>query len=352
MKVWIRWTLIGIAAVLVIAALLWWQLTDDAVAPGTESLPTVPAPAHVQTLGSETLPLWYQAMGTIEARTSASLAPRIQGQVTRVTAEAGDRVEAGAVLVELQNQALQARLEQSRQALAGAKAAASAAERAYERARELRKKDAMSPQVFEQAEAEHLRAQAELEAARQRVDEAETVAGYRSITAPLSGIVRKRLIEPGDLAQPGQTLLVIYDPSDMRLEAVVREGIVQQVRPGDELSVELRAREQTVQGTLEEIVPAADPRSRTFQVRVDLPDLDGLYPGMFATLRLRLGEREVVLVPEQAVVTVGQLHTILVRHDLQGQEVWQRRYVTLGERIDDRREVLSGLRAGEVIGWR
>lgn len=352
MRPWIRWSLIAVAAVLAVAALLWWQLTRTAVAPNTRSLPTGTAPPHVQTIASTTVAQWHQAVGTVAASTSATLAPRIQGQVTRVAVEVGDRVDTGTVVVVLQNATLQARLEQSRQALAGATAAADAAQRAYRRAQELAAKDALSPQAFERAEAEHLRAQAELEAARQRVEEAATVADYREITAPLSGIVRQRHIEPGDLAHPGQPLLAIYQPHDLRLEAVVRESIVQQIAKGDTASVHLRARGQTVQGRVEEIVPAADPQSRTFQVRVALPPVDGLYPGMFATLRLNLGERETVLVPAQALITVGQLHTILVRHQLQDQEVWQRRYITLGASFQDQREVLSGLRAGEVIGWR
>ena len=80
---------------------------------------------------------------------------------------------------------------------------------------------------------------------------------------------------------------------------------------------------------------------------VSLSESEGLYPGMFGKLRLRLGERFAILVPEPAVFRVGQLTTLRV---LVGDR-WERRYVTVGAEFEGRREILSGLSADEIVGW-
>jgi multidrug efflux pump subunit AcrA (membrane-fusion protein) len=116
---------------------------------------------------------------------------------------------------------------------------------------------------------------------------------------------------------------------------------------GREVEVHLDAIERSVGGRITEIVPAADPVSRSFLVKVSLPRTAGVYPGMFGKLRCELDPRPAILIPESAVVLVGQLATVRVRQD----ERWERRFVTLGNTRDGRVEVLSGLREGEEIGW-
>ncbi|MFO0980941.1 MAG: hypothetical protein U1E76_04180 [Planctomycetota bacterium] len=113
------------------------------------------------------------------------------------------------------------------------------------------------------------------------------------------------------------------------------------------MAVDLPAVAARVSGTIAEIIPSGDPTSRTFEVRVDLGDLAGVYPGMFGRLRLPTGSREIVRLPAAAVVRVGQLETVLVMAG----ERWTRQLVTTGARdAADRIEVLSGLQGGETVG--
>lgn len=343
-----RWTWIVCSALVSIGsvAILWWALRGPPADP-QRAAPVIAAPAERSSLVATSIPEWYEAVGTIHARTTASLAARIQGQVLEVAVEIGDRVETGQILVRLQSEELEARLSQARQHLVAAQAAAEVAAGDFKRTEELRQRGSLSQQLFDRAQADHLRAQALLEAAREQVVEAEAIAGYRDLRAPVSGVVRQRNADPGDLALPGQALLVIQDGEHLRLEAAVREGVVHRIHPGDRHTVRLRALERELEGRVSELMPAADPRSRTFLVRLDLPADEQLYPGMFATLRIPLGERLAVLVPPEAVRSVGQLDVVLVEVDGR----WERRLVTLGGHADGRREVLSGLRPGEVIGW-
>jgi len=154
-------------------------------------------------------------------------------------------------------------------------------------------------------------------------------------------------VEVGDLAMPGRPLLVLLDEKALRFEADVREGLIARVREGSTLEVEIPAAAAVVKGTVTEVIPAADPRSRTFRARIDLPWSEGLYPGMFGRLRLPVGEREIVRVPAAALVRVGQIQTVVVNDT----GTWVRRYVTTGRLLPDGFvEVLSGLAGGEEIG--
>jgi hypothetical protein len=97
---------------------------------------------------------------------------------------------------------------------------------------------------------------------------------------------------------------------------------------------------------IDEIVPSADPGSRSFLVKVSLTGGTGLYPGMFGRLMIPVGQTEKIIIPLEAVTRVGQLDFVTVKTD-QGPV---RRYVRLGQRIPENRvEVISGLKAGDQI---
>jgi RND family efflux transporter MFP subunit len=161
----------------------------------------------------------------------------------------------------------------------------------------------------------------------------------------MNGIVIDRLVEPGDQSAPGKTLLTLYDPSRLRVEASVRESDIGRLSPGLKLTVVVDALKAERQGTVEQIVPAADPTSRTFLVKVHLPDPAGLFPGMYARLRIPLDERQAVQIPSSAVRRVGQLTLVDVMQD--GRP--RRRAVRLGRSIGETVEVLAGLEEGEQI---
>jgi RND family efflux transporter MFP subunit len=223
------------------------------------------------------------------------------------------------------------------------------------------KSGTVTPELAEAAEADWLSAKASVADAEasvaaaeaQRLQAAEVVAaaevalGHARIASPITGVVSERAVEPGDLAWPGRTLLVILDPETLRLEARVREALIATVTMGQAYEVGVPAANVTTRGTVAEVVPSADPVSRSFTVRLDLDRAAGLHPGMFGRMRLRVGARAAVSVPRAAVVRVGQLETVVVEEDGR----WLRRLVTTGVELDDGRvEVLSGLAGGERVG--
>src|SRR5690606_18193574 len=155
------------------------------------------------------------------------------------------------------------------------------------------------------------------------------------------------LAEPGDTAVPGRPLLRIYDPELLRVEAPVRESLAVGLRVGQTLAVEVPALGEVVNGTIDEIVPFAEPGARTLLVKVVLPTRDPrLFAGLYARIAVPAGEWRRVLVPADAVARVGQLAFVTVVTEA---DVLERRFVTLGPAANGEVEIASGLAPGERV---
>jgi RND family efflux transporter MFP subunit len=318
---------------------------------------------------------WYEAVGTVRPKTETRIESRITGQVLDVQVSPGDQVARGALLVSLDSRQMTSRLDQARQALKTAQAGREQARHAldaaragfkqaqanYKRVKTYFEAQAATAQdletaesTFRQAEAGVKRAEEALTAAGAGIQQARAVVKestiameYSRILAPEAGVVLKRFVEPGDLALPGKPLVALRTSGALRLEAYVREGLITRIAPGISLDVEIDTLGRVVDATVEEIVPYADPDSRTFLVKAAMESVDGLYPGMFGKLRVPVGRQQIVTLPAAAVRRVGQLELVHV----QSGSDWQTRHVKTGRRLGDRLEVLSGLKGGETIGW-
>ncbi len=321
----LRRALAGIAFLVVIGAVILSAagvFDTGRVEPGRTAEPEgVTAPARTVLAVRGAVPLHEEAIGTVRSRSRVAVAAQVAGRILSVAVTAGSPVKAGEPLVALDGRELDARFAQ--------------AKASYERVRKFHAQKAATDAEMEAAESDFLQAKA--------------AVGYTTIVAPLDGVVAERLAEPGDLAWPGRTLLVLHDPKALRLEAQVRERLIARITRGAKMAVDLPAAERKVDGTVAEVLPSADPQSRSFGVWVDFDPVAGVYPGMFGRLRIPTGEREVVRVPAAAVLRVGQLEMVVVQASPGGR--WERRLVTTGSRLEDGTvEILSGLKGGETVG--
>jgi len=287
-----------------------------------------------------------QAVGTLQPKEETQVSSRILGTVLSVDVREGDPVQEGDILVELDRRELTARVEQASQASAAAKAGLEEARSTFERMSALAERGVVAAAELDRARAALESTQAQLRRARQLVEEAETARSHATLRAPISGRVIHRLVEPGDTATPGSPLLHLYNPNALRLEAHVRESLAAGLSPGDRLEARIDALDRILPATVDEMVPAADPGSRSFLVKTTVPARPGLYPGMFGRLLIPTGMVEHVSVPVSALRRVGQLEYVLVAGDTGA----LRRYVRAGvARHNGRVEVLSGLRPGEQV---
>lgn len=340
----------GVLILAVFVAYMGGMLNFDAVEPGKDAPPPpdINQVAHQAQARLETWPEYFEAVGTIRPRTETKVEAQVSAKVLKVNVRPGDVVDQGKLLVLLDDQQYKARLGQAKQELSAAKAALVLADADYGRIERLYNRKAAPKQDLDRKTENLKRTQAMVIRAQRGVEEANVALGYTRIEASETGQITQRLIEPGDIALPGRTLLVLETGGAMRLEALVREGLIEKVRLGQELTVSIPSLGRDITGRVEEIVPSADPQTRTFLVKAVLPKTEGLYSGMFGRLLIPAGEHKVVTAPTSAIVRVGQLETVLIKAD----KGWKRAYVTTGRISGDRVEVLSGLKGNETLGLR
>lgn len=367
----VRRTVLGIAA-------LWILLGGcDKIQPGAFT-PVEKAPFRPTLTATATLQetdQWYEAIGTVRPKTETRIEARVTGQVLDVKVSPGDQVTKGALLVALDSRQMTSRLvqakqalktaqasrEQTRHALDAARAGFKESQAGYNRVKRYFDSQAATAQDLEAAESTYHQAEAGVKRAEEAlvatesgilqaravVNESNIALEYTRILAPDAGVVLKRFVEPGDLALPGKPLVTLRTSGALRMEAHVPEGLIARVAPGASLEVDIETLGRQVDATVEEIVPYADPTSRTFLVKAAMPPVDGLYPGMFGKLRIPVGRQRIVTVPGLAVRRVGQLELVRVKSG----DDWQVRHVKTGVRLGDDVEVLSGLSGTETIGW-
>lgn len=311
------------------------------VLPATDTGEVVVVEATIQ-------PLIEQAAGTLRAKVETVISPIITATISSIAVWSGDEVQAGDELVQLDSRELKARVDQAKQAAIAAQARLAQTEKDLARVERIMKAD---PGAVSKAERDRLQtamqaSRAELVRLNSQKDEAQTALSYSKLTAPIAGRIVERLADPGDTARQGEPLLRMYDPTTLRLEASVRESVASKLAKGQQLSAEIDALKKQYPVVVDEIVPSADPGSRSFLVKVSLADGSGLYPGMFGRLMIPIGQTEKIIIPLAAVTRVGQLDFVTVKTD-QGPV---RRYVRPGQRSPEKRvEIISGLKAGDHI---
>lgn len=354
------------------------QEKEQAVAPQV-----IQAPVMTVQLGS--VANSYEALGTVASKVSASISSKVVGVVKTANFEAGDSVAAGTVLIEIDQAETAAKLRRAKSRLlevkreleevdsdikasqfarAAAESRKTLEEQTFKRYDELKQRQSVSAQEFDDASARLKAAVADLEKAEQaikslqarregvlaKIDESEagvsevqSQLGYLVITAPFNGLVTQKSVNIGDLAAPG-TVLLKLEKEDYRLEVPVDESAIADVVLGEGVPASLGGKK--VQTTVAEIVPKADPQSRSFTVKLNLPAGCGARSGMYGKAVFPLGQRQTLAVPAKSLVENGQL-TYVFAVDSAG--IARMRVVKTGRVYGDSVEILSGLGSGDRI---
>jgi RND family efflux transporter MFP subunit len=286
-----------------------------------------------------------RATGSLEPVRRAAPGTVLMGRVDEVLRGEGDRVRSGEVLARVESRDVEARLAQAHAAVQAAQAMENNARRTRERMERLASRQAASPKNVDDAVAGHEAALANLRAAGEGVKAAEVSLAYSRITAPFAGVVVEKRVEAGDTAAPGMPLFVVEDDTRMKVEASLPESAVRGIAPGDPVAVEIGSAGEVRAAEISEILPAADPRSRTFTVRVLLDNPDRrLRSGTFARIRIPGSPRKALAVPVSALIRRGPLTGVFVADAMQTARL---RWVTAGSESEGRVEILTGLQPGE-----
>ncbi|MBU6377983.1 MAG: efflux RND transporter periplasmic adaptor subunit [Gammaproteobacteria bacterium] len=274
-----------------------------------------------------------RALGTARANEAVEITAKNSNLVAAVRFRDGERVERGAVLVELDS-------AQARADLAAAEAALTESKSQYQRATELLPTQALSRSQFDQITATRAANAARVDAARARLE--DTV-----IRAPFGGRVGLRRVSVGSLISPGTVITTLDDTSIIKVDFAVPENNLTALRAGLPVTVSSSVYPgRSFAGRVASIDSRIDADSRSILVRAELPNADGaLKPGMFLNVELRREQRLAVVVPEEALVPEQNRQFVYVVADGKA----EKREVRTGLRRPGSVEITNGLRAGERI---
>ena len=303
-------------------------------------------------------PAIYESVGTVSAKTVSMISSQVMGSVKKVFVREGDLVKKGDRLATIDNRQADAMLRQakaalgaSRRAEASALAGAELATATYERYQNLMKDESATPQEFDEVKSRYHQAQAGLAAAKERVKEAEAALALARvkakdtvILAPYDGIIRAKKVDVGDLAAPGSAMFSMENKNAYVADLLLPEQYIHAVDLNQKVTVTVSALgNKTFAGSVQDIFPAADTKSRSFLIKVELPVDNGLRSGMFARGAIPIGSSNLLLIPLTAVIHSGQLTGI---YAVDNEQTARFRLIRTGRIFGKSIEVLSGLKEG------
>lgn len=338
---------------------------------------TQPQTVSVTTASVEArdVPDTLEVVGTIESKREAVLSAKLMGAIRELPFDEGQRVRHGDAVVVIDASEIKAKKEEAEQArqeglasaneadaaLAEARAALENAKVNLDRMQNLYNEAAVTKKELDdmsthykmaeakvrQADARRHQVKARIAQAEAGIAQADALLSYAVIRSPLTGVVTQKMAQVGEMAAPGRPLVKVVDDVDLRLAANVKESGISGLKRGQTVSVKVDALPgASIEGTVSEIVTAADPKTRSFTVKVNIPWSPGLMPGMFGRLYLPSGTRKAVLLPEGSLLNAeGVQGVYVVASD--GTIAFQA--VRLGGSVEGKREALSGLKGGEKV---
>lgn len=304
--------------------------------------PLASAPAELRDVE-----LTFTAEAIVEAVRQSTVSAQIAGRIVDIRFDVGDRVHKGDVLVRIDERAATQAQAASEAQLRSTEATLANARAQFERARQLFAQKFISQAALDKAESDFKGAESQMKAMLAGAGQAATERSFATVTAPYSGVVSARLVQLGEMATPGKPLMTGFDPSTLRVVASVASTQVPAIQAGARARIEIPAAQRWVEAKSFTVVPSADPRTQSTQVRIDLPeDVSGVYPGVFARVHFVVGHAPRLMVPREAVMRRSELTAVYVV----AEGGPQLRQVRLGAVSDERGiEVLAGLKPGERV---
>lgn len=333
----------AVLAATITASLLWGasvQAEDTAKA----VKPTAPTTAVIA---------WQQVEATwageavVEAERQSTIAAQTAGRVMAINFRPGDAVKQGQLIMRIDPSVAQQQVAGAQAQVREAEVALDNAKREFDRFTELFAKNYVSKSQMDQADANYKAAQARLNTLRAGSGQAVTTRAFADVTAPYSGVMSALHVEVGEMAAPGTPLATGFDPAWLRATARVPQAWIDAVRRGNKAFIEVPGTSKWLPASRLVVIPAADARTQTTEVRAYLAEGTGLMPGQFVRVHFVTGTSRRLVVPAAAVLRRSEVTAVYVMPE-NGKP--QLRQVRLGERqADGSYEILAGLREGEKV---
>jgi membrane fusion protein (multidrug efflux system) len=300
------------------------------------------AAAHQQSLDRTA-----EVQGALFPREQATLSSEVEGRVSEVIADFGDKVAAGQVMLKINPREYQLRVETAQAALDQAHARLANSSAKYNRAKVLKQESSISAEQFDQIASQLRVDQADAESADEALAMARKKLGDTEIRAPFSGSVQKRMVSLGEYVAPGKQVYELIATDPIKLRCPMPERFVPLARIGMPVKFAIDADQgKSYTGKITRIAPALDESSRTLLIEAEVANPDGvLKPGFFAHVTMDLGRDRALFVPNAAVLRYAGVARVFVVE----QGVVRAREVTTGSVVGDQTEIIGGLKEGEHV---
>ena len=345
-----------------------------------------PKPVSVALVHQDSVPRAVDVVGTLAAVDQVTVSSEADGKVEKINADLGDRVRAGQVLIQLDDEKQRYAYEQQQAALArtlaqyGApdpehlpaieetpdakrtKADLAQAEQSYERAAELFKRTLIPQQALDDAKtavetkkatydaslhnARNLRAS--IQASQATMKLAARTLRDAEIRAPFDGYVEKRLVNLGELVKAQMPVMAIVRLDPLKVIAEIPEKMAPWIKDGQPVELHVDAYpDQAFIGRVSRISPAVNTATRAFPFEALVPNKDArLKPGTFARVHIESDKIDTVLtLPYTTMQYRYGVNRVFV---IDGDKLAVRE-LKVGDRVGDRIEIISGVKAGEMV---
>lgn len=297
-------------------------------------------PSYTQTSG-------VSASGQIEAGQTAMISTRLMGTINHIYVEVGDRVHKGQLLISVSNADLLAQRAQANASISEAKAASAVSSKDLERFTQLYKQQSASAKELENVTLQNQSVRSKLETARQMKNQVDAQLAYTHITAPFTGVITKKFMDEGSMANPGMPLLALEQGSNFQAVVNVSESDISKIKQGARVKVVIKSPDVQTMGIVSEISPSSQFSGGQYVVKISIADSKslGIKAGMYVNVfipgvQIKNGRSATMMIPVSAIVNNEQLTGIYtVSND--GKALL--RWIRLGKQIGNNVEVLSGL---------
>ncbi len=318
-------------AVIALAGVLVYINIPDSQSDGQQQ--NQATPVKVAKARQQAFPVTIEALGTANANESVTITAQVTETVQSVHFEDGDTVEAGALLVQLNNDEELARIAELEANIAEA-------QRQRDRIQNLRESSAASEQLLDAQQARVQALSAQLDVARAQLNDLQ-------ITAPFAGLLGLRNVSKGSLVRPADIISTLDDISVVNIDFSVAERHLASLQPGQRIAATSAAYPQrTFEGIISTIGSRVDPVTRSVLVRAKIDNPDSLLrPGMLLTVVVEKQVLNTLVIPEKALVPVQDKQFVFV---LEGSQVTQTE-VNIGVRKPGLVQITNGLSVGDEV---
>jgi RND family efflux transporter MFP subunit len=286
--------------------------------------------------------------GSMEENEKAFVSSKIGGKVHSIHAKDGDFVKKGQLLLGLESQDYQNKMELAKATVEKAKANFESSKINYERVKTLYDEGVASKSEYDKVNTLYLVAKADLSSAETSVLIAKEALDNTSICSPINGFITKKDVAIGQVLSPGMQLMEIRDLSSVYMTLDIKQSNLSKIKLNQEVKIMVDTyKDKVFKGYIKEIAPLANESSRTFKTKILIKNKDFLLkPGMFASCNIQTGiEKNVLYIPVTSLLgKEGAYYTYII-----DKNVVKRVPVKIGEIINDTVAIESGLKKDEVV---